>query len=682
MLEISNKLLKFYFFIFLVAGVISSVVALGIDSRFNHREYNLLMSPNIKTEIAGYTKEKKQLSRSHHQLSVRCDATDLSTVYMCGVVFWLSPADSQQLYTSLEKYKSIHINAAVSSSNPDFDGRTRVTIKSLINPKGSLSDNANLKYQSIRFNRHDVQDAKLSNFKVATWWIDQYKIPFEKANLDLSKVVSVEVYVNDVPLIYPGNYVITIDDLKLTGHYIRYSQLKSWMFVLWPILIFGCLGHYVWGIRKAVKATKAKMYIDKATGFYNLDCFYEDYTIAINGSNPHHLYMAKVNNFDYICKHMGEEVACSLLQCLWHRISMRLGVDRLMIYRVSARDYLISVAGDKLTNEQIDFIFSNAVEGGCIDGVGQLSIKLQLVFIERSLLPETVEQVLELCELTVQQSDRLDYHMNEYHPSLVKADEEETFIANSVKQALDHNEFYLVFMPVWRSDKQNIAGAEALLRCRSQHLADYSPEVYIRVAEKKGLIKHIDLWVIENAFKALRDHAHHIATTPFRLSINISSYEILDNLFIENLRVLTTLYDIDPNMICLEITETFFVDLNEFAFKNIEEIRRLGFLVSLDDFGTGYTSFGYLMNIPANEIKIDRSYVQRLGEPNTDVVVRSMIDISVTFGYELVAEGVETLEQLKTLMMMGCDCFQGYYISQPTSFEEVFCLRDNELRLS
>lgn len=254
--------------------------------------------------------------------------------------------------------------------------------------------------------------------------------------------------------------------------------------------------------------------------------------------------------------------------------------------------------------------------------------------------------------------------------------EEDLFIEQSIKDALKNDDFYLVFMPFYNSKMNQIAGAEALLRCSSPSLSDYSPEVYVRVAEQRGLIKEIDLWVIERAFATLQQHQDALDEY-ISLSINISSRQMLDHLFVSELKQLKEKYNINPIQICLELTETFFVDINDPQITNIEDIRKLGFSVALDDFGTGYTSFAYLTHIPADEIKIDRSYVNQLNDRSMSVIVSSIINIAKEYNYRLVAEGVETQEQLNTLITMGCDTFQGYHISKPTSFEQLLQIKAN-----
>ena len=226
-------------------------------------------------------------------------------------------------------------------------------------------------------------------------------------------------------------------------------------------------------------------------------------------------------------------------------------------------------------------------------------------------------------------------------------------------------------MPVYDSEENRIAGAEVLLRTSHLPLKSFSPEVYIRVAEKAGLIREIDFWVLEQAILALQK----IQQPDFVLSVNISSKELMDTRFAEELSRLIDQYHVRPGSLCLEVTETFFIDVNTICFESIQAIRNLGVKLSLDDFGTGHASLQHLLNMPVNEIKIDRSFVWTLESEKSAVIVDAIVSIARICQYDVVAEGVETAEQLDKLIALGCRYFQGYLIAKPDSLDALlrFC---------
>ena len=189
----------------------------------------------------------------------------------------------------------------------------------------------------------------------------------------------------------------------------------------------------------------------------------------------------------------------------------------------------------------------------------------------------------------------------------------------------------------------------------------------MRVAEQAGLIREIDLWVLEEAIKALQK----LNQKDFVMAVNISSRELMDIEFAEELRSLITRYHITPSQLCLEVTETFFLDVHGICFESIQAIRDLGVQLSLDDFGTGHASLQHLLNMPIDEIKIDRSFVWTLDNEKSAVIVDAIVSIAGICQYHVVAEGIETEAQLNKLAGLGCRYFQGYLIAKPDSFEKL-----------
>jgi len=669
----STNLIKKYFFVLLLAFFLSCLMGGYVTSRYNLTKYDLLHSSGIIPQAAGNHTTKSQFSKDATGFLLRCNISDNSTVSLCGIQFKLPFNEKTQLFSSIDKYQKIYFDAFANSTNSQYDGRVRITIKSIIDPNASINDLSNTKFQTIQFNENDSQEATLTDFKVATWWINMFHIPFKSSQLDFSKVISIDVYINDIPIKYSGIYQLKVNKLTLLGKHITINEFQQWMFIIWPVLIFIYLIHYALHMRKSYIIAKELIYVDKDTGFRSLEGFIRDYpsleTISV------HFYLVEIKNFSHLVEHIGEKRTYQVILNQWEYCQSELGMNAFAVYRVSDSEYLIARNGKQLGQSQRDLVFKMVESGNNIEGIGQFSLDMNIALVSRESIPSLPSELLECARMTSKYAIEHNQKYAEFNLDLLRHQEEDTFIAQSIEQALRQNEFYLNFMPYYNATKKRITGAEALLRCHSANLSNMSPEVYIRVAEKKGLIKEIDLWVIENALQTIQDNKQYL--NDFRLSINISSREMLDNAFVDEFKELIKKYDANPAELCLELTETFFVNIDDYQIKNIEEIRALGCTVSLDDFGTGYTSFSYLMNIPADEIKIDRSFVNNLGVPTTDVVVNSIIDISKVFQYELVAEGVETLGQLVTLWDMGCECFQGYLISKPTNFDNILWLLDN-----
>lgn len=247
-------------------------------------------------------------------------------------------------------------------------------------------------------------------------------------------------------------------------------------------------------------------------------------------------------------------------------------------------------------------------------------------------------------------------------------------IEEGIVKALKSNHFELVYMPIYSIQEQSqIVGFEALLRCYEKYFLFSEPEKFISVAEASGLIKDIDQWVVKQAF----EHLHQLREdSPIRslwCGLNISSAELIDSKFSEKIELLLNQYRVDPAQIHLEITETKLLPYEKVIIERLEKLKELGFCLALDDFGTGYTGLSQLLQFPGHYIKIDRSFVAEIN--SDDDKYRKMIDIIVSIAHtcqlQVIAEGVETEQQLQYLTDLGCQYAQGYYFSKPVSWKEL-----------
>jgi diguanylate cyclase len=251
--------------------------------------------------------------------------------------------------------------------------------------------------------------------------------------------------------------------------------------------------------------------------------------------------------------------------------------------------------------------------------------------------------------------------------------EHKKHIAKGLEIALRNNGFYLNFMPIFAKDGTTISGAEVLIRCDSDSLQGIGPDQYIPVAEESGLIRSIDLFVIERTFQRIVEILPYI-DNDFTFAINISAKELLNEAFPEQLEALVAKYQIPQNQVELELTETSLVSMDRYSINMLNKIKDIGFRISLDDFGTGYTAFSQLQHYPVDTLKIDRSFVWNISDPEHEqqTMVDVILSLAKLYKVEVVAEGVENQEQLDYLKRSNCDFYQGFYLSKPLVWD-VFC---------
>jgi EAL domain-containing protein (putative c-di-GMP-specific phosphodiesterase class I) len=238
-------------------------------------------------------------------------------------------------------------------------------------------------------------------------------------------------------------------------------------------------------------------------------------------------------------------------------------------------------------------------------------------------------------------------------------------IEESLRRALERKEFSLHYQPKVRLATGEITGAEALLRWNHPTRGSVSPANFIPVAEDCGLILPIGHWVLREACKQAR--AWLDAGLPLgSVAVNISSMEFREDHFLEN--VFTTLSEtgLDPRFLELELTESVLMKRVESAASVLKALRTRGVQIAVDDFGTGYSSLSYLRKFPIDALKIDQSFVRQItSAPDDSTIVTAVISMGRSLRLRVIAEGVETQQELAFLRARLCDEAQGFHFSRP-----------------
>jgi EAL domain-containing protein (putative c-di-GMP-specific phosphodiesterase class I) len=221
-----------------------------------------------------------------------------------------------------------------------------------------------------------------------------------------------------------------------------------------------------------------------------------------------------------------------------------------------------------------------------------------------------------------------------------------------------------------------IVGVEALIRWEHPEQGRIAPGAFIPLAEETGLIVPISTWVIRQACTQLRRwQDRYPRPTPLFCSVNVSVKHFSQPDLVEQVTSIVRETGIDPASLKLEITESVIVDNDDLARQVLERLKSLGVQVYLDDFGTGYSSLGYLHRLPLDAIKIDRSFVGQMeADDRSYQLVRTVRLLAQNVGLSVVAEGVETNEQLRAIRGLGCEFAQGFLFSKPVSVAEVDAL--------
>ena len=264
-----------------------------------------------------------------------------------------------------------------------------------------------------------------------------------------------------------------------------------------------------------------------------------------------------------------------------------------------------------------------------------------------------------------------------YNINLTSQAEKRMHLENDLRNALQQNEFYLVYQPQLDVIKESFLSAEALIRWQRPKQGLIAPADFIPLAEENGLIIPIGEWVLRTACtEAARWHQNGQS---LQVAVNLSPLQIKNPDFVQNVLGVLSETGFPPDKLVLEITEGALMEHSENTLATLLALREHHIQIALDDFGTGYSSMNYLKRLPINHIKVDQSFVHGLQDNKENLaIVRAIISLAKNLGFSVTAEGIESLHQAQILKYFGCETLQGYYFSEPVTIQEMLALTDKQ----
>ena len=258
-----------------------------------------------------------------------------------------------------------------------------------------------------------------------------------------------------------------------------------------------------------------------------------------------------------------------------------------------------------------------------------------------------------------------------YHPSLEKKTSVNLLdLERDLRHALERNEFVVYYQPQINAQTRKIVCAEALVRWDHPEKGRISPYIFIPIAEATGLIQGIGEWVLEKSCEQLKSW-HKLGLDSIRIAVNLSARQFNQANLGQWLADLFQRHQIDPNKIELELTESTLVDDIPRSIEQLHQLKSVGIKVAMDDFGTGYSSLSYLQQFPFDILKIDQCFIQKINQnPKNAAIAQAIITMAHQLNLRVVAEGVETTEELTFVHENNCDEIQGYLFSKPITSEE------------
>jgi len=242
-------------------------------------------------------------------------------------------------------------------------------------------------------------------------------------------------------------------------------------------------------------------------------------------------------------------------------------------------------------------------------------------------------------------------------------------IEGELESALENDDFELYYQPQVSMQTGCMFGAEALIRWNHKQRGFIRPDIFILIAEKTGQIHAITRWCLNTALRQIKEWP--ALSEPLSLSVNISALVFNDLSFVDAVKNAINFWGVPAEQLTLEVTESALIDDVSTSFVTLNELRHLGVGISIDDFGTGYSSMAYLKNIPANELKVDQSFIFNMLDNDMDQhIVNTVIEMGHGFNMKVVAEGIENAETFEALKKSGCDIAQGYHVAYPMPLDK------------
>jgi diguanylate cyclase (GGDEF)-like protein/PAS domain S-box-containing protein len=259
-----------------------------------------------------------------------------------------------------------------------------------------------------------------------------------------------------------------------------------------------------------------------------------------------------------------------------------------------------------------------------------------------------------------------------FEPSMHDAALERLEVEAELRRAVERGEFVLHYQPTISMHTGGVMGFEALIRWEHPRRGTMAPLEFVPVAEETGLINAIGRWVLGEACRQGREWQDLRPDLDLTIAVNLSAAQFGDPHLVDDVAVMLAASQFEPSHLVLEITESAVMENTQRVVSCLNRMKAMGVRLAIDDFGTGYSSLGYLRTLPVDIVKIDKSFVERVGiEPEARGVVEAVVHLARTLQLETVAEGVETGEQAHHLARLGCDHVQGFHYSPPLPGEDV-----------
>ncbi|SHJ94011.1 sensor domain-containing protein [Tepidibacter formicigenes] len=419
------------------------------------------------------------------------------------------------------------------------------------------------------------------------------------------------------------------------------------------------------------KKIKYLAFRDSLTGLYNRAFFKEKLDWYLNKYSKNKKMLSvmfiDLDDFKKINDNLGHSIGDKLLKKIANQLKKQVGKNNI-IARIGGDEFLILLPQIKNTQDSIKtaqkiidifkepyFIDNHELHISCSIGIS--------LYPTHGISSDTLIKNADMAMYKAKNSGKNKFEL--YSNDLNEKVKEEFILENHLRNALKRNEFKIYYQPIIDTNIKKIIGAEALLRWKHPKLGFVPPNKFIPIAESKGFINSIGEWVLRTASLQTKKW-HNFGYENIFISINISVSQLRQKDFVNLVSNILRETGLNPEYLNLEITESIYMENIDYIMDVVNNLKNLKLNISIDDFGTGYSSLAQLKNLSISKLKIDRSFTKDLNiDLNNNNIVSAIIAMAKSLNLTLIAEGVETDEQLKFFKSHKCNLIQGYLFSPP-----------------
>ena len=391
-----------------------------------------------------------------------------------------------------------------------------------------------------------------------------------------------------------------------------------------------------------------------------------DYHLTLNERNKQKLalFILDLNQFKEVNDTLGHHVGDQLLIQVGERFTKLLR-DRDTIARLGGDEFAILLPNTNAIQAiNVAEKINEAIETTFIIDDYKLHIGVSIGIAIYPQDGEDLHTLMQHADVAMYVAKRNKRNYSHYDPKEDENSITRLSLVNDLRKALANDELNLYFQPKISLEKNQVSGAEALLRWNHPEFGFVNPEQIVLLAEQVGLINELTEWIVDKAI--MQCSSCHQAGYPISMAINLSVQNLRNHKICAKVKECLQKYQINSEHIILEITESAMMHNPERSLGVLNAFSDMGVHLSIDDFGTGFSSLAYIKKFPVDELKIDKSFIMELDKNKSDdVIVRSTIELGHNLGLRIVAEGVEHLSIYESLQALGCDTAQGYYMSKP-----------------